>query len=446
MASPPEVDTLAVSGAPPAGPAHVSWWLRPFLGRDARLEPAALRVLGLVAIGMFFETYDIGLVNAALPQIAADLDIATGDTGFYLSAIRLGGLGTFLIVPFADRIGRRRVFLASLLGMSIGTLATGLAQSAVQFALAQIVTRAFLLTASALALVILVEEFPAEHRGAGIGLLSVLGGLGFGLGAGLYAAVDLLPFGWRALYAIGLLPVFLIPFMRRSLQETARFENHRLAREPAQQADGWHGWIEPVLHLARARPGRTLTVGAAGLLGAMGSIGFFQYTSYFVQSVHGWAPGHYALLVFGGGLIGLGGNILGGRGSDRFGRRRVGFSCLVLAPLFVASFYHGPEATLAPAWGLAVLCHAAGEVIVRALAAEIFPTSHRGAASGWLIAVQTLGWTLGLFVVGLGTESMQDLARIVTVLALASVAAAICVSLLPETGRRELEAIAEEAA
>jgi MFS family permease len=445
MSSLPEAGAAVVASAPAAPVAPTPWWLVPFLGRSARLEPAALRVLGLVAIGMFFENYDIGLVNAALPQIAADLGIATGDTGYTLSAIRLGGLGTFLIVPFADRVGRRRVFLAALVGMSVGTLATGLAQTAFQFAAAQIVTRAFLLTASALALVILVEEFPAEHRGAGIGLLSVLGGLGFGLGAGLYAAVDLLPFGWRALYAMGVLPVLLIPFMRRSLHETTRFENHRRTRDPSQQADGLRGWIEPVLRLARAKPGRTLAVGAAGMLGAMGSIAFFQYTSYFVQGVHGWQPGHYTLLVFGGGLIGLGGNILGGRGSDHLGRRRVGAACLFLAPLFVAAFYHGPEATLALAWGLAVLCHSAGEVIVRALATELFPTSHRGAASGWLIAVQTLGWTIGLFLVGFVTDSMEDLARIVTILALASVGAALCISLLPETGRRELEAITDEA-
>jgi MFS family permease len=93
---------------------------------------------------------------------------------------------------------------------------------------------------------------------------------------------------------------------------------------------------------------------------------------------------------------------------------------------------------------MAVLCHSAGEVIVRALATELFPTSHRGAASGWLIAVQTLGWTLGLFLVGLVADSMEELTRIITFLSLASLAAALCVSLLPETGRRELEAISAE--
>ena len=95
------------------------------------------RILLLVAFGMFFENYDIGLTNAALPEIAEELSIEAGDTAFYLSVIRLGGIGAFLLLPFADRLGRRRVFLASLLGMSVGTLASGLSQTAEQFAVAQ---------------------------------------------------------------------------------------------------------------------------------------------------------------------------------------------------------------------------------------------------------------------------------------------------------------------
>jgi MFS family permease len=399
-----------------------------------------VRLLGLVGLGLFFENYDIGLVNAALPQIASGLDIDDGDTGFLVSAVRLGGVGTFLVLPFADRLGRRRVFLASLVGMSLGTFATALAQTALQFALLGMATRVFLLTASALALVILVEEFPAERRGAAIGCLSVLGGLGFGASAGLYAAVDLLPFGWRALYAIGVLPVLFLPLFRRSLVETRRFERDRDARAEG-GAGGLRAWIVPVAALARTHPRRVIAMGGAGLLAAMGGIAAFQYTSFFVQSVHGWEPGHYTLLVFGGGLLGLLGNLVGGRGSDRFGRRRVGFACLALAPLFIASFYLGPVATLVVTWGLGVLCTSAGEVVIRALSAELFPTSHRGSATGWLILVQSLGWALGLFLVGVGPDGWSELARTIPLISLACAAAALCLLFVPETNRRELEGI-----
>jgi MFS family permease len=420
--------------------------LAPFFGPRPALAPAAVRTLLLVSLGLFFENYDIGLVNAALPQIAEGLGIAAEDTGFYLSMIRVGGVGAFLLIPFADRIGRRRAFLACLAGMSIGTFATALSQTPLQFAGFQMVTRAFLLTAVALSVVILVEELPAEHRGGGIALLSLLGGLGFGLGAGLYAAVEILPFGWRFLYAIGVLPVFLLPLFRRALSETRRFEVSRMARE-AGTALAPEGWLAPVRGLVRAHPGRAAAVGMAGVLGAMGVIAFFQYTSWFLLEFHGWPPGYYSLLVLGGGAIGALGNVAGGRGSDHFGRRRVAFLGWALLPLFLLLFFYGPAQTLVLAWGLVVLCGSAADIVLRAVASELFPTSHRATAGGWLILVQTIGHALGLLLVGLLARSAEEIPQVVAGLSFVCFGAAfVFLRFVPETHRIELEEISGEGA
>ncbi len=413
-----------------------------FFGRHSALERGPLRVLRLVALGMVFENYDIGLINSALPQIAAGLGMEADETGFYTGAIRLGGLGALFLIPFADRAGRRRMFLLSLFGMSVGTCATGFSQTPLQFVALQIMTRAFMLTGATLAVVILVEEFPADQRGSAIGMLGVLGGVGYGLGVGLYAAIEALPYGWRALYALGAAPLALLPFFRRALRETHRFERH--AAERLGDERGLRAWAKPLVELVRTHPRRAAVVGLAGLFGSMGSIAVFQYTSYFVQVEHGWAPGEYSLLVVGGGLIGLFGNVVGGRGSDRSGRRLIGFCGLAFAPLFAVLFFNGPAAFLVVCWGLYIFCMAAGDVVVRALAAELFPTSHRGTAGGLMIAVQAFGFSGGLFVVGLATESFADLARVVSWVSGASVLAGVCVLFLPETHRRELEAISGE--
>lgn len=430
MASPPDPD------APPPR-------LRPrrslalFLGRDAALEPGQLRTLMLVSLGIFFEQYDVGLVNAALPQIAHGLVISTGDTGFYLGAIRAGGFGTLLLVPFADRIGRRRVFLGSLIGMSVGTLATGFSQTPLQFALFQAFTRAFLLTGMALAVVILVEEFPAEYRGGALGLLSLLGAAGYGLSAGLYAAVEVLPWGWRTLYLFGVAPLLVLPFLRRRLAETARFDRHRQATHPE---EGWN-WLRPIAELVRTHPRRAGAVGLAGLVVSMAAIPVFQYLSYFVQTRHGWAPGQYTLLILVGGLLGTAGNLVGGRGSDRYGRRGVGFACMAGLPVFAMLLFLGPETLLVFAFALFVLCVSGADVVLNALSAELFPTSHRGTSSGWMMVVRTTGYTLGLLLVGFGTESVDDLTRMVAGLSSVSVLGGLGLLLLPETTRRELESL-----
>jgi MFS family permease len=370
--------------------------------------------------------------------------MSISDTGYYLGAIRLGGIGTLFLVPFADRIGRRRVFLLALLGMSVGTFATAFAQTPAQFVAIQWVTRAFMLTGGALSVVILVEEFPAEHRGAALGMLAVLGGLGYGIGALVYAAVDILPFGWRFLYVVGVLPLAFLPFFRRALRETRRYEEHR-ARQGPEARGAFAAFGQQLRDFLRANPRRAAAVAGAGLFASMGSIAVFQYTNLFVRDIHHWAAGQYTLLVLGGGMIGMFGNVIGGRGSDRFGRRAVGFVGLALAPVFAAAFFLGPEETLVFAWGLYVLCMAAGDVVVRAFAAELFPTHHRGTSSGVLIAVQTVGFSAGLFVVGLGTGTFgAELAIMVSLVAVASIAAGICLLFLPETSRRSLESISGE--
>ena len=416
--------------------------LRPFFGRAPVLAAEHRWVLRVVALGVAFEQYDIGLLNAALPQIARDLAIAPGDTGFLLAAIRLGGLGSVLLLPLADRLGRRRVFLLSILGMGLGTVATALSPTALFFVGAQLVTRVFLLTVFGLGVVILVEELPAAQRGAGLGYLSVLSGLGFGLASFLYAGVDLLPGSWRSLYAGGAVPLALLPFFRRSLRETRRFEGQRAEKPDAAGARAaLAAWLAPVRALLRESPRRAICVGCAGALSAAGGISFFQYTSFFLQEAHSWAPGHYSLLVFGAGGIGILGSVVGGRGSDRFGRGRVGLAAFVLAPLGVALFYNGPAWLLVPAWALAVFGFSAGELIVRALAGELFPTAHRSTALGWLMLVQTVGWVTALGLVGLAGDALREIALAITIVAAATAAAGLFLLGLPETHRRELETI-----
>jgi len=419
------------------------WYLRPFFGATPVLPESARRVLGLVALGLFFEQYDLGMINAALPQIAPDLGIPAEDAGFYLGAIRLGGVATFLLLPLADRLGRRRIFLLALTGMSVGTMLTAFCQTPLQFTAAQVFARAFMLTAAALALVIVVEEFPAEHRGAGLGLLTVLGGMGYGVCALLYAAVNVLPFGWRSLYAIGFVPVLLIPFFRRSLQETQRFEEAELqASGPA--SEGWlRSWLGPIDEMLRTHPRRAAAIGGAAFLSAIGGIGLFQYTSYYVQTVHGWSPADYSLMVILGGGIGVLGSVLGGRGSDRFGRRVVGSLGFCIAPLFGFLFFFGPASLLILSWGLFVFCNSAGEVILRALSAELFSTSHRGTSTGWLLLVQTLGWTTGLVLVGLTSRSIEELAGTLAFATLVLLGGGLALLAVPETRGRELEAISE---
>jgi putative MFS transporter len=404
-----------------------------------------MNMLGLVVLGSFFEAYDLSLLTAALKHISEDLRIDEQQMGSYLAGVRFGGFFAFALLPLADRFGRRPMFLLSLVGMSVGTLATALAQTPITFVLLQMATRGFLLTAAGVGVVMLAEELPAEHRGWGLGILGALAAFGHGLGALLFGLVDLLPFGWRALYAIGAVPLLALPLFRRSLRETVRFTAHRAQEGETSSDGGLLRWAQPLLAMLRAHPGRVFGVGAAGMLLALGAISVFAFSSYFLQTVHGWEPWQYSLLLLTAGGVGIVGNVAAGNLGDRYGRRAVGFVALALYPVAAISFYQGPGWLLPASFALIVFTSSAADVVIGAFAAELFPTSQRGASSGLLTLVRTVGWIAGLALVSGGVGGDLDLPRVISGLALIVAIAAFCVLLLPETGRRELEALSSGA-
>jgi MFS family permease len=415
------------------------WWIPPFLGRVPDLEPRLVSLLGLVSLALFFESYDMSMLTSALRYIATDLGMTERELGGYLGTIRLGALPAFFLVPFADRIGRRRVFLATVVGTSIGTLLTAFTQTPLQFVAAQMFTRAFLLAGASVAVVIITEEFPAEHRGWAIGMLGALSACGHGLGAVLFAQIERLPWGWRSLYAIGVLPLLLLPAFRRGVTETSRFERQRTHHGASNLS-----WYRPLLRLAAAYPQRAWAIGAVALLLGVGEVSVFQYSGYFAQTAHGWTPGQYSAMVILGGGVGIIGNIAAGRLGDRIGRRRTGMIFFFTFPVFATLFYNGPSWVLPIAFACVVFSQTAGGTIVRALSTELFPTSQRGTASGWATLMQTLGWAFGLWLVGLGTHGPGDLARMTSLASVGVFASGAALLLLPETNQRELETISVE--
>ena len=83
-------------------------------------------------------------------------------------------------------------------------------------------------------------------------------------------------------------------------------------------------------------------------------------------------------------------------------------------------------------------------MIIRAFSTELFPTSHRGTSAAWLSLVQTLGWAMGLALVGLGTREPGDIARMTSLISLVALAGGFALLFLPETSRRELELLSDE--
>jgi MFS family permease len=135
------------------------WWIPPFLGRVPEgVESRHLTLLGFVALAMFFENYDVSLLTSVLKFLSEDFGLSEAELGTFAGSIRLGTLPAFFLVPLADRIGRQRMFLVSVAGLSLGAFLTAFSQTPMQFVALQVLSRSFIITASATAFVIVTEE------------------------------------------------------------------------------------------------------------------------------------------------------------------------------------------------------------------------------------------------------------------------------------------------
>ena len=398
-----------------------------------------LTILGFVSLALLFENYDLSLLGSALKFIADDLAIPEAELGDFTARIRLGALFVLAVIPLSDRLGRRGIFLISIVGLSLGTCLTAFSQTAEQFVWIQTLTRTFMVTAGTLAFVIVVEEFPAEHRGWGLGMLGALAAMGHGLGAGVFSAVEYLPYGWRALYGFGLLPVLVLPLFARGIPETRRFARQQLDSRLSLQR-----YVAPVVLLARRHPYRLLLIASLAVVLTAGHAAVFQFIGLYVMRHRGWEPGEYALMFMIGGGMGIIGNVIAGHLSDRVGRRWIGFAFMAPFPLFAYLFFLGPELGIAPTWVLLVFAVSAANIILRAFASELFPTRTRGTASGWISIMETLGAVLGLALVSAGMRRGLELMEMAPLISLGSLIGALLVLTLPETRARELEALSEE--
>jgi len=394
-------------------------------------------VLVTCAAGLGF-AYQVSVTSFALPQIQAGLGLDDERVGFALMAIRLGALPALGVSLVADRLGRRRALLASVVGFSVCSVVTGLARSPAEFVAAQVAARTFLHAQHLLGVVVVAEELRAARRGWGLGVLNSLGSLGGALALGLFVAIEWLPGGWRTMYLAGGLPLLLMPWLRRTLAETRRFaerDAEAAAEVPA---------LRPLLDLVRVHPGRVGLLALATVPTFLLLATSFLFVSKYLQEDHGLSPPQVGLFLAGAGALSPLGSVLAGGLADRFGRRRVMGAASAVCFAGIAAFYALPTPWLPLAFGPFMLGSGMLIVLFHALGAELFPTGHRSTAGGAREILSTLGGALGLAASGALYAVTGSYAGAILWLLVLAPLPPLLVLLLPETAGRELEEISPD--
>src|SRR5665213_3585414 len=187
-------------------PARFLWLLRPPVTIDIRTE----RIFLLVGVAALFAGYDVNIFGLATPQIQISLHIPENEVGLTAAYFRIAAIFAMLLAASADLIGRRRLLLVTIFGQASFTLATAFAPHYLAFVWAQFFTRVFGYAEEMLLFVVIAEEVTARARGWANSATVAFYFFGAGLAAAVFGAVNLLPYGWRALYVIGAIPLFLV--------------------------------------------------------------------------------------------------------------------------------------------------------------------------------------------------------------------------------------------
>ncbi|MFN2427376.1 MAG: MFS transporter [Candidatus Binatia bacterium] len=397
-------------------------------------------MLGALGATYLINSYDLGVLNLALPQIQQSFALSEEDVGKLAGFVRLGVLPALALNVVADRIGRRRLLLFTIVGFTLCTFLTSFVRTAVEFAVLQFFARTFIYAEEMLAIVVVTEVLAPHARGWGIGLMIAFGALGHGTSALVFSAIDVLPFGWRALYVVGIVPLLIIAWLRRSLEETERFVVSAGRRGAATLP-----WLAPVRLLLTRYPWRLAALSAALLPVAFAGGTAIQFQSKYLQEVHSYSPGEVSALFLMGGPLALTGGLLFGRASDRFGRRRVLSTAIVINVLATIGFYNGAGFFVPMVWILTIFTQFGIDVLFSALGSELFATAYRSTASGMRSIVGTVAIAAGLAVEGTLYVAFGGHGQAITAMAWFALASPfILLAFVPETAGRELEEIAPD--
>lgn len=389
-------------------------------------------------LGWALDAFDVMLYSFCLTPIMAEWNLGPAQAGFMVTLTLLASsAGGILFGGIADRIGRKRALMITVLVYSVCSGLSGLAQNLVQLAIARALLGLGMGGEWASGALLVSETWPAQHRGKAIGLMQAGWSLGY-IAAAIAAATILPRWGWHAMFFLGIAPALFTLWIRRNVDEPAIWLD---ARSRGQIARGSGGSFLRIFERSVVRYTLLCTLTCAFVM--FGYWGLFSWMPGFLaQPIERGGAGlgvfKSALWVIPVNVGALVGYVAFGFFADKIGRRPTFAAYLVLAAVLVWLFGHVHGETELLVIGPLVGFFGSGYFsLFGAFIAELFPTRARGAAVGFCY---NTGRALSAFaptIVGL-LSSTYGLGGALTFLAIAYLAGAIAIFTLPETRGRQL--------
>jgi putative MFS transporter len=394
------------------------------LDPQTRLTGNQKKIVVAAILGDMLEFFDYFLIGFVLAFVVGPWGLSFGQSAIILLS---SGIGAMLGAAFwgwlADRIGRRRVFIGTIVNFSLATGILGLTPDHGWIFLT--VFRFFVgfgvggLYSVDLPL---VQEFmPASKRGFIGGLVTAFIPVGTMLGAVMGGYLTPLV-GWRGLCLLGLLPAFLTLLVRAWVPESPRWLLRMGRVAEARRSLAWALEVDPATlppptafeSQTDRRPWsdlfrhpRSLLVSCLGNLGAQtGVYGLTLWVPTLFVLLLKVTPAQASALIIPMTVAGLIGRVSFAALSDKIGRRAsgglLGFGAAAL--IFAAGLYYRDFVDLpvlghcSVLWLLLIVAYFfadGGFAIVGPYAAEVWPASLRTSGMGLAYGFGGLGKIIG---------------------------------------------------
>src|SRR5882724_3061015 len=221
---------LSSSSSTPANASAVTQQRATGFSFPRDITAAERRTLFAGGLGWMLDAMDVMLFSLVIAYLLREFSMDTRTAGFLNSLTLIASaIGGFLFGILADRVGRTRALMGSILVYSLASAACGFSHTIPQLATFRFVLGLGMGGEWTTGAALIAETWRAEHRGKALGLMQSAYAVGEAVAA-LLVAVLLPHFGWRAVFLVGFLPALIVLWIRSRVPESELWQ--RRAAQP----------------------------------------------------------------------------------------------------------------------------------------------------------------------------------------------------------------------
>ena len=181
------------------------------------------KLLGIAGLAWMFDAMDVGILSFVIAALAVDWNLSPEQMGWIGSVNSIGmAVGALVFGVFADKVGRKKIFMITLLMFSIASGLSALTTTLAAFLILRFFVGMGLGGELPVASTLVSESVEAKERGKVVVLLESFWAAGWIISA-IIAYFIIPDYGWRVALIITALPAFYAIYLRIKLPDSPKY-------------------------------------------------------------------------------------------------------------------------------------------------------------------------------------------------------------------------------